>query len=103
MFYTQLSLVSLMALIDTILGAWASSHLGHGALAQYVGWIVGAFIGSFGFAMFNSVTFCNLYINAIPSEIPLITLTSNPQSLYLDAYHMLAYSAVGLAIYTYMT
>lgn len=60
-----------MACIDIIIAAWLVESLnkqdrGYGALAQFLGILIGGFIGAYIFKMFNSLEFCNTYINAIP-------------------------------------
>lgn len=93
--FKMLYIMILISLIDSIVGAWIVESIevddrGYGAMAQYFGIIVGAFVGSFGFATFNSLAFCNTYIYAVPQEVPMITLTSALRDLGL--------ASLGLAV-----
>lgn len=64
-------IICILACIDMVVGAWLVESLnpedrGYGALAQFVGIIVGGFMGAYIFQMFNSLEFCNTYIYATP-------------------------------------
>ncbi|CAD8159118.1 unnamed protein product [Paramecium octaurelia] len=94
-FWNIFWIVCLLACIDIIIAAWLVESLekqdrGYGALAQFLGILIGGFIGAYIFKMFNSLEFCNTYIYAIPQEIPYITLQI--------AFKDLSYISVGLGV-----
>ncbi|KAM3139181.1 Major facilitator superfamily domain-containing protein 3 [Paramecium bursaria] len=100
MFFTQLHLISICAILDIPIGAFIVEQFppdrkGHATLAQYVGWIVGGFTGSYVFATFNSVQFCNTYLFAVPQELPMVTISY--------AFRLMSYSGIGLAIFSQMS
>ncbi|CAD8049989.1 unnamed protein product [Paramecium sonneborni] len=94
-FWNIFWIMCLLACIDLIIAAWLVESLekqdrGYGALAQFLGILIGGFIGAYIFKMFNSLEFCNTYIYAIPQEIPYATLS--------NAFKDLSYLSVGLGV-----
>ncbi|CAD8143650.1 unnamed protein product [Paramecium pentaurelia] len=59
-------------------------------LAQFLGILIGGFIGAYIFKMFNSLEFCNKYIYAISQEIPYFTLQI--------AFKDYSYISIGLGV-----
>ncbi|CAD8136936.1 unnamed protein product [Paramecium pentaurelia] len=95
LFWNLFLIFCVQALIDLIIAARLVESLdkedrGYGAIAQFLGILIGGFIGAYIFSMFNSLDFCNTYIYTNPQEIPVITLQI--------AFQDLSYLSFGLAV-----